>query len=45
VPRVIKIDLGGEIYYAALTKDSRNSGYDWKSFEILGKAEDEVIML
>jgi len=45
VPRVIKIDLGGEIYYAALTKESRNSGYDWKAFEILGKAEDEVIML
>lgn len=45
VPRVIKIDLGGEIYYAALTKESRNSGYDWKSFEILGKAEEEVIML
>ena len=45
VPRVIKIDLGGEIYYAALTKESRNSGYDWKSFEILGKAEEEAIML
>jgi len=45
VPRVIKIELGGEIYYAALTKESRNSGYDWKHFEILGKHEEEVIML
>jgi hypothetical protein len=45
VPKVIKVDLGGTIYYAALDRESRNSGYDWKRFEILGKAEEEVIML
>lgn len=45
VPKVIKVDLGGNIYYAALTKDSRNSGYDWKSFEILGPEQTETIKL
>ena len=45
VPKVIKVDLGGNIYYAALTKDSRNSGYDWKSFEILGPEHNDIIEL
>ena len=45
IPKVIKVDLGGNIYYAALTKDSRNSGYDWKSFEILGPEHNDIIEL
>ena len=45
VPKVIKVDLGGNIYYAALTKDSRNSGYDWKCFEILGPEHNDIIEL
>lgn len=45
IPKVIKVDLGDNIYYAALTKDSRNSGYDWKSFEILGKEQKEIYKL
>lgn len=45
VPKVIKADLGGEIYYVALTKDSRSSGYDWKSFEILGPEHNDIIEL
>jgi hypothetical protein len=45
IPKVIKVDLGGKIYYAALTKDSRNSGYDWKSFEILGPEYNDIIKL
>jgi len=45
VPKVIKVDLGGTTYYAALDKDSRNSGYDWKRFEILGPEQSEVIVL
>ena len=45
VPKVIKVDLGGTTYYAALDKDSRNSGYDWKRFEILGPEQSEVIEL
>ena len=45
IPKVIKVDLGDNIYYTALTKDSRNSGYDWKSFEILGKEQKEIYKL
>ena len=45
VPKVIKVDLGGTVYYAALDRDSRNSGYDWKRFEILGQEQSEVILL
>jgi hypothetical protein len=45
VPKVIKVDLGGTVYYAALDRDSRNSGYDWKSFEILGQEQSDIIEL
>jgi hypothetical protein len=45
VPKVIKVNLGGTVYYAALDKDSRSSGYDWKSFEILGKEQSDIIEL
>jgi hypothetical protein len=45
VPKIIKINLAGIIYYAALDKESRNSGYDWKRFEILGKEETEIVEL
>lgn len=45
VPKVIKVNLGGTVYYAALDKDSRNSGYDWKSFEILGQEHNDIIEL
>jgi hypothetical protein len=45
IPKVIKADLGGTIYYVALTKDSRQSGYDWKSFEILGQEHNDIIEL
>ncbi len=45
VPKVIKVDLGETVYYAALDRDSRNSGYDWKRFEILGQEQSEVILL
>lgn len=45
VPKVIKADLGGIVYYVALTKESRSSGYDWKSFEILGKEQKEIYKL
>lgn len=45
VPKVIKADLGGVVYYVALTKDSRSSGYDWKSFEILGPEHNDIIEL
>jgi hypothetical protein len=45
VPKVIKVNLGGTVYYAALDRDSRSSGYDWKRFEILGKEESDIIEL
>jgi hypothetical protein len=45
VPKVIKVNLGGTVYYAALDKDSRNSGYDWKRFEILGQEQSDIIEL
>jgi hypothetical protein len=45
VPKVLKVNIGGTIYYAALDKESRNSGYDWKKFEILGKEESDIIEL
>lgn len=45
VPKVIKVKLGDVVYYAALDRDSRNSGYDWKRFEILGKEQSDIIEL
>ena len=45
VPKVLKVNIGGTIYYAALDKESRNSVYDWKKFEILGKEESDIIEL
>jgi hypothetical protein len=45
VPKVLKVNIGGTIYYAALDKESRNSGYDWKKFEILGIENPEIINL
>ena len=44
VPKVIKVDLGGTVYYVALSKDSRNDGY-WKSFEVLGQEQKEIYKL
>jgi hypothetical protein len=45
VPKVLKVNIGGTIYYVALDKDSRNSCYNWKKFEILGKEDGYVIEL
>ena len=45
IPKVIKVNIGGTTYYAALDKESRNSGYDWKRFEILGEEQSDIIVL
>lgn len=44
VPRIIKVNIGGTIYYTGLDKDSSHSGY-WKRFEILGKEQNEILKL
>jgi hypothetical protein len=45
VPKVIKVNIGGTVYYAALDRDSRSSGYNWKRFEILGQEQSNTIEL
>jgi hypothetical protein len=45
VPKVIKVNIGGTVYYAALDRDSRSSGYNWKRFEILGQEQSNIIEL
>jgi len=45
VPKVLKVNIGGTIYYVALDKDSRNSTYNWKKFEILEVEDNNIIEL
>lgn len=45
VPKVLKVKISDITYYVALTKESRSSGYNWKSFEILGQEDNSIIEL
>ena len=44
VPKIIKVDIGGTVYYTGLDKESISSGY-WKRFEILGKEQNKILKL
>jgi len=45
IPKILKVDLGGKVYYAALTEQARGSGQSWKEFKIVGSEEEETIKL
>ena len=45
VPKVLKVDIGGNLFYVTLDKDSKNSMSNYKSFEILGPDTEDIIIL
>jgi len=45
LPKVLKVNIVGYIYLVQLTEDARNSGYNYKKFEIIEIENNEIINL
>lgn len=45
LPKVLKVNIAGYIYLVQLTSESRNSGYNYKKFEIIEIENNEIINL
>jgi hypothetical protein len=45
LPKVLKVNIAGYIYLVQLTEDARNSGYNYKKFEIIEIENNEIINL
>ena len=45
LPKILKVNIAGYIYLVQLTSESRNSGYNYKKFEIIEIENNEIIKL